>query len=85
MEVALNKESKRKTPAAISFRNEERTFGDDALNVAVRFPDLSYHYLLDILGKSIDNPVVQLYKKRFPFYNLEADPNRSTVLFKHPS
>ncbi|XP_072153821.1 hypoxia up-regulated protein 1 isoform X2 [Bemisia tabaci] len=85
MEVALNKESKRKTPAAISFRNEERTFGDDALNVAVRFPDLSYHYLLDLLGKSIDNPVVQLYKKRFPFYNLEADPNRSTVLFKHPS
>lgn len=83
MEIALNKESKRKTPSAISFRNGERIFGEDALTIGVRFPSNCYIYFLDLLGKQIDNPIVDLYKKRFPYYNIVADPKRNTVLFKH--
>ncbi|XP_060836720.1 hypoxia up-regulated protein 1 isoform X2 [Rhopalosiphum padi] len=83
MEIALNKESKRKTPTAIAFRNGERTFGEDALTVGVRFPSNCYIYFLDLLGKKIDNPIVDLYKKRFPYYNIIPDPKRNTVLFKH--
>lgn len=83
MEIALNKESKRKTPVSIAFRDGERTFGDDAGIVGIRFPRNSYGYLLDLLGKSLDNPLVQLYEKRFPYYSLEADPERGTVLFRH--
>ncbi|XP_050433030.1 hypoxia up-regulated protein 1 [Adelges cooleyi] len=83
MEIALNKESKRKTPTAVSFRNGERTFGEDALTISVRFPANCYIYFLDLLGKQIDNPTVVLFKKRFPYYNLVADPLRNTVLFKH--
>merc|ERR1712135_192524 len=60
MEIVLNKESKRKTPVAISFRNGERTFGEDAFTVGVKFPSNMYFYLLDLLGKKIDNPLVQL-------------------------
>lgn len=83
MEIALNKESKRKTPAYISFRDNERTFGEDAQNIAVRFPANGYGYLLDLLGKKIDNPIVQLYQKNFPFYKIVEDPVRGTVVFQH--
>lgn len=83
MEIALNKESKRKTPTAIAFRNGERTFGEDALTIGVRFPSNCYMYFLDLLGKKVDNPVVDQFKKRFPQYNIVSDPIKNTVLFKH--
>jgi hypoxia up-regulated 1 len=83
MEIVLNKESKRKTPIAISFRDGERLIGEDALNVGVRFPAACYSYFLDLLGKRIDNPIVKLFQNRFPYYNLVADETRGTVLFKH--
>ncbi|KAG7176659.1 Hypoxia up-regulated protein 1-like [Homarus americanus] len=79
MEIALNRESKRKTPLAIAFRNGERTFGEDALTNGIRFPHTNFFYLLDLLGKKVDNPIVKLYQSRFPFYNIEADPGRDTA------
>uniref|UniRef100_A0A1B6MMN4 Hypoxia up-regulated protein 1 n=1 Tax=Graphocephala atropunctata TaxID=36148 RepID=A0A1B6MMN4_9HEMI len=85
MEIALNKESKRKTPVCISFRDGERTFGEDAQTVGVRFPQNSYSYLLDLVGKSVDNPAVKLFQKRFPYYNIIPDPVRGTVVFQHDS
>jgi len=83
MEIVLNKESKRKTPVAISFRDDERTFGEDAFSVGVKFPRNMYFYLLDLLGKSVDHPLVQLYQKRFPYYKIVEDPQRKTILFEH--
>lgn len=62
MEIVLNKESKRKTPAVVAFRDDVRTFGEDAVTVGVRFPKNSYKYLLDLLGKPYDHPLVQAYK-----------------------
>lgn len=62
MEIVLNKESKRKTPAVIAFRDDVRTFGEDAVTVGVRFPKNSYKYFLDLLGKSYDHPLVQAYR-----------------------
>lgn len=65
MEIALNKESKRKTPAILAFRNGDRVFGEDAQTIGLRFPDKSYGYIIDLLGKTIDNPLVALYKYVF--------------------
>lgn len=62
MEIVLNKESKRKTPAVVAFRDDVRTFGEDAVTVGVRFPKNSYKYLLDLLGKPYDHPMVQSFK-----------------------
>lgn len=62
MEIVLNKESKRKTPAVVAFRDDVRTFGEDAVTVGVRFPKNAYKYLLDLLGKPYDHPLVQAYK-----------------------
>lgn len=62
MEIALNKESKRKTPSVVAFRDGMRTFGEDAQTLGLRFPATSYGYLIDLLGKTVDNPIVELYK-----------------------
>lgn len=82
MEIALNKESKRKSPAVLAFRDGVRSFGEDAQTVGVKEPASAYAYLLDLLGKQIDNPLVDLYRKRFPYYDIVADEERNTVLFK---
>lgn len=83
MEIALNKESKRKTPAVLAFRDGIRTFGEDAQTVGVKEPASAYAYLLDLLGKQIDNPLVDLYRKRFPYYEIVPDAERNTVVFKN--
>lgn len=83
MEIALNKESKRKTPAVLSFRDDVRSFGEDAQTVGIRFPANAYIYLLDLLGKDINHPLVKLYQKRFPYYNIVEDKERNSILFKH--
>ncbi|XP_071555809.1 hypoxia up-regulated protein 1 isoform X2 [Temnothorax nylanderi] len=82
MEIALNKESKRKTPVTIAFRDGERSFGEDAQVIGVRFPQNNFFYILDLLGKPIDNPLVQLYRERFPYYDIVADEERKTVAFR---
>lgn len=83
MEIVLNKESKRKTPAIVSFRDNVRTFGEDAQTIGIRFPKNSYSYLIDLLAKDINHPVVKLYQKRFPYYKIVEDTQRGTILFKH--
>lgn len=83
MEIVLNKESKRKTPAVVSFRDNVRTFGEEAQNVGIRFPKNTYSYLIDLLAKDINHPIVKLYQKRFPYYNIIEDSQRGTILFQH--
>ncbi|XP_063695651.1 hypoxia up-regulated protein 1 [Culicoides brevitarsis] len=83
MEIALNKESKRKSPMFISFKDNVRLFGEDAQNLGLRYPTNSFGYLTDLIGKSIDNPVVELYKSRFPWHNIVGDEKRNTVVFKN--
>lgn len=82
MEIVLNKESKRKTPAVVAFRDDVRTFGEDAVTVGVRFPKNSYKYLLELLGKTYDHPLVQLFRKRFPYYEI-VESDRGTIEFVH--
>lgn len=82
MEIALNKESKRKSPVYIGFKDDERLFGDEAITLSMRYPSKSFGYLTDLIGKTVDNPVVELYKKRFPYHNIEGDPERNTVVFR---
>ena len=83
MEIALNKESKRKTPVAIAFRDGERTFGAEALATGVKYPKLCYMNFLDLLGKKADHKLVEAFSKKLPYYTIEPCPERGTVCFKH--
>lgn len=82
MEIALNRESKRKTPVTLAFRDGMRMFGEDAVTHGIKEQKAAYSYILDLLGKPIDNPIVDLYRKRFPYYDIIGDPERNTVIFK---
>jgi len=81
MEIVLNPESKRKTSVAVSLKDGERKFGSDAMSVCVKSPKHCYTHLLDLVGKKIDNPLVELYKARFAHHKLEAS-SRGTVQFR---
>uniref|UniRef100_A0A8C3V4Y3 Hypoxia up-regulated protein 1 n=1 Tax=Catharus ustulatus TaxID=91951 RepID=A0A8C3V4Y3_CATUS len=78
MEIVLNKESRRKTPVAVSLKENERLFGDSS----IRTPKVAFRYFQDLLGKRIDNPHVALYQSRFPEHELVKDETRQTVIFK---
>ncbi|XP_069750773.1 hypoxia up-regulated protein 1 isoform X2 [Narcine bancroftii] len=82
MEIVLNKESRRKTPVAVSLKENERLFGDSAVAVSAKNPKVVFRYLQDLLGKRLENPQVELYKKRFPEHQLVATEQRGTVLYK---
>ncbi|KAK3802292.1 hypothetical protein RRG08_066130 [Elysia crispata] len=82
MEIVLNKESSRKTPTLVAFRDGERQFGNEAQSTAVKFPAKAFAYLPLIVGKQFDDPQVELFKERFPYYTMEKDEARGTVLFR---
>uniref|UniRef100_A0A8C8IU48 Hypoxia up-regulated protein 1 n=1 Tax=Oncorhynchus tshawytscha TaxID=74940 RepID=A0A8C8IU48_ONCTS len=83
MEIALNKESRRKTPIAVCLKENERLFGDGALGVSVKNPKFVYRYLQSLLGKKHDNPQVAFYQKRFSEHQLVKDASRGTVVFRN--
>ncbi|NXV51099.1 HYOU1 protein, partial [Uria aalge] len=76
------RESQRKTPVAVSLKENERLFGDSALGMSIRTPKVAFRYFQDLLGKRIDNPQVALYRSRFPEHELVKDEKRQTVIFK---
>lgn len=82
MEKAIGKEYVGKIGNAIAFDGGERMFGEGALHSGIYHSADCYVYFLDLIGKKIDNPVVELYKKRFPQNSIVAHPQRNTVLFK---
>ncbi|KAM9299356.1 hypoxia up-regulated protein 1 [Gastrophryne carolinensis] len=82
MEIVLNRESRRKTPFAITLKENERYFGDIAAGMAAKNPKLTFRYFQDLLGKAADNPQVAAFEQRFPEYNLIKDELRGTTLFK---
>ncbi|KAI8060942.1 heat shock protein 70 family [Gongronella butleri] len=65
LDVALNKDSKRKTPSVVTIRNNERIYGSDAVSLAGRFPQLTYFNLKSILAKPYDDVHAQEYRHRF--------------------
>uniref|UniRef100_K7F5M5 Hypoxia up-regulated protein 1 n=1 Tax=Pelodiscus sinensis TaxID=13735 RepID=K7F5M5_PELSI len=82
MEIVLNKESRRKTPVAVSLKENERLFGDSAVGMSIKKPKIALQYFQDLLGKHMDNPQVALYRWRFPQHELVKDERRQTVIFK---
>uniref|UniRef100_A0A915PYM9 Hypoxia up-regulated protein 1 n=1 Tax=Setaria digitata TaxID=48799 RepID=A0A915PYM9_9BILA len=81
MEVVLNEEARRKTPNVILVKDDERLFGDAALAYSVKHWRNSFSHLVDLLGKKFDNPIVSVYKQRFPHLKLVVDSARDVIQF----
>merc|ERR1712127_25343 len=83
VEIVLNKESRRKTPLAVSLRGNEREFGNLALSQGVKKPKTAYLYLTTLLAKSLDSPAVKAYKEKYSFYDIKENPETKTIYFQH--
>ncbi|KAH9996166.1 actin-like ATPase domain-containing protein [Russula compacta] len=60
-DVLLDKDSKRKIRSSVAWKNGERLFGQDAFNLATRFPKDSYNSLKYLLGVPANADVVSYY------------------------
>ncbi|KAG9482532.1 hypoxia up-regulated protein 1 isoform X2 [Eleutherodactylus coqui] len=82
MEIVLNKESRRKTPCAVTLKENERLFGDSAAGMAAKIPRVTFRFFQDLLGKRAENPQVEEFIKQRPEYSVVTDDARGTALFK---
>ncbi|KAF1766251.1 hypothetical protein GCK72_006207 [Caenorhabditis remanei] len=83
MDIALNTESRRKTPNVVMIQDGHRTFADAAIGMQVRYPHLVHGQLNDLVAKSSEHPSFELFKKRNTFFEIDDSPrNASSVNFK---
>ncbi|KAL1923276.1 uncharacterized protein VTP21DRAFT_8256 [Calcarisporiella thermophila] len=79
-DVALNRDSKRKTASIVTLRGRERIYGSDSLNLASRFPESTFPHLKRILGRHFDDAHAQSYRSAFTPEMIKTD--RNTIAFK---
>ncbi|KXZ55613.1 hypothetical protein GPECTOR_2g1163 [Gonium pectorale] len=72
IDVLMNKESKRETPAAINFGEKMRFLGTDGAAKLGLQPQNTVHQLKRILGKKFADPEVQADIAKLPFTVLEG-------------
>ncbi|KAI9463516.1 Hsp70 protein-domain-containing protein [Russula earlei] len=65
-DVLLDKDSKRKIRSSVAWKNGERLFGQDAFNLATRFPKDSYSSLKYLLGVPANADVIPYYNSFAP-------------------
>ncbi|KAG2214044.1 hypothetical protein INT46_004959 [Mucor plumbeus] len=82
LDVALNKDSKRKTQSVVTIRHNERIYGGDAISLAGRFPHLTYSNLKSIIGKRYDDPLAEEFRRRY-VNNMIVDNERDMPVFIH--
>jgi hypoxia up-regulated 1 len=81
--IVVNEMSKRKTPALVGEVAGDRVSGEEASSLAVRYPDLIFSRVRDVLGRTADDPmVVDMLKEHKLPYELVNDPVRKTAAFK---
>lgn len=81
--IEKNRESRRKTPLAVSLRSNEREFGENAISQGIKSPKSAYLFITQLLGKSIDNPAVKAYREKYPYYDIKQDEATNTIYFQH--
>jgi len=80
--LVINEISKRKTTVAVSFINQDRWLGEEAMNYQARYPEKVTTRLRELLGKSAKSDLVLDYKEKYklPFEIRENEGNgRETV------
>ena len=97
LEIVLSKDSKRKELSAVAFKTPrkgtdiklgtfpERSYGSDAIALAVRFPGDVYPNLKPLLGLSASSEAALAYGQRYPELNIVAVPPKKSVGFKSNS
>merc|ERR1711943_65257 len=78
--LVINEISKRKTTIAVSFVNEDRWLGEEAMNYQARYPEKGTTRLRELLGKDARSDLVLDYKEKYKLpFEIREGENRSTV------
>ena len=73
-QIVENIQTKRKTETALSFRDEERSYGADAVTKRARNPLQTFTNLHEFLGRTYQNENIKNYlEKFFISYDLTED------------
>lgn len=72
IDVVLNKESNRETPAIVSFTTKDRQMGTDAVGSLTVNPKNTISQIKRLIGKNFKSPAVQRDIARYPFKVVEA-------------
>ena len=87
IDLVLNEQSKRKSNNYIGYRGDDRFLGEDAYNLAPRFPDQMYTFMNRLAGKSYADAEFreETFIKGFGLpYSFSEDPTRKTILINNP-
>ena len=75
--IVENLQSKLKTPTALSLKDDEITFGADALTKKARFPKNVFTFFTNYLGESYNSTFVNEFLKEFLIgYDIEEYSSR---------
>ena len=78
--LVINEISKRKTTIAVSFVNDDRWLGEEAMNYQARYPEKVTTRLRELLGKDARSDLVLDYKEKYKLpFEIREGENRSTV------
>jgi len=81
--IVENIQSKRKTPAAVCLKDEERVFGSDAINKKFRTPQQVFVYSHEYLTQTINNPRFKEFLSTFFVSNeILEDNERGSIQLK---
>jgi len=79
--VVHNELSKRKTIAAVAFRENTRAYGEDALNLATKIPSRVFFRIRDYLGRNASDPILEKLQGMRSPYSFAADSDRLSIRF----
>jgi hypoxia up-regulated 1 len=78
VQIVLNEASKRKSPNAVAFNPEDRSFGDTAM---VK-PHLAFTHTRELLGKQYSDTLKNAYGPQYFPYELVVDEDRGAIKIK---
>ncbi|VDO94787.1 unnamed protein product [Soboliphyme baturini] len=77
----MSREAQRKSENLITISKQEVHFALQSSYMRNRYPSTTFAYFVDLLGKKVQNPVVQRFQHMFPQYTLVPDPFDGSVSF----
>ncbi|KAJ3142510.1 Hypoxia up-regulated protein 1 [Physocladia obscura] len=80
LDIVLNRESKRKTDAIVTVRDNIRYFGSEAAGLSTRYPETTYPFIKSLIGVQYNDPIAAEYRSIYS-NNMIPDDVRSTCAF----
>jgi hypoxia up-regulated 1 len=78
--IVVNEMSRRKSPALVGIVEEERVLGEEASSLGIRYPNLIFSQLRNLLGRSAaDAEVQRLVQQNLLPYTVVDHPQRGTA------